>query len=888
MSSTFRALVLLAAGAALGAAPTIAAQRSRPPRCAGGYWTIDGGPLVAGGSTPDALVIGPAGVSTTSGCPATRPRVFKGSGAGDALIVRWSTCGGSTASATLKARFGADCTEIKGTYKTKGAKGRSFTAKVGLPEALRIPWDGETLPDGAVLVSPTEFLDAAGEPGFRIVTPTQQTDDEAASAAAAAADDATIDGFVAAHPDRADFVSTAVDPADPTLQATDDGNYLLAIWDADGEGHYVITQGSREQRAVIADTIRTFPTQANQLMVYRELYAFAHAHLDSTLPAPDDVVDETVDQLSARNRRIASHVSQAEAGAPLPPESLPENFPSRCSNEIGSGDGTDGSAYCSHTSGGLWRTASWPLKYFATCTKSQGARGSCVAFATTAGRELRVAQQYGRWVNLSEQHLYYTAKRTLQPAEFGDGLGTSALQDQLQATRYEQPLEEAWDYNPSYQRVVDKEEKKYTNSCAGYVGAERSFCSDTVHQGSRAVCMKQGTQTVCAVTAPPLGPTRVRGVDQPGELWDPTDPINALGNLIFTLLNQNPVVLAVTLTDGVGAPNSEGFVRYQQKRPKLCRQIAIDPNVPDVLGCEQTADCECPQGGHALLAVGYIPQSKLPPGTPESTGGFLIVKNSWGCSGDGGYYYIPAAWARSFIRSARPVGQVEVLGPLPDQPQDNFKFDYRPARPEIEIVQPKWEEQYVAGQGIPMTVEGADFQNPQWELTGSSIQWTADPGGDLGTGQSIVATLSEGVHRVSATYTGTLGAVVRVSVYVDVQAPPPDLPPTPIFTSYVDVGKDQCPGACGPGADTCIVGFGSGQDPEDGALTDGAHVRWYFQVGDGPLQLGSTGASSGNQGKFIRCFRKCGATFRYVLEVEDSQGNKSTARRVVFAPDCVN
>jgi hypothetical protein len=78
-----------------------------------------------------------------------------------------------------------------------------------------------------------------------------------------------------------------------------------------------------------------------------------------------------------------------------------------------------------------------------------------------------------------------------------------------------------------------------------------------------------------------------------------------------------------------------------------------------------------PDGRHAVLAVGYIPQAKLPPGTLNSTGGFYhqelgplpTAATSTSCR-----------WARAFIHSARPVGDVEVAGPLPDQPMDNFTF----------------------------------------------------------------------------------------------------------------------------------------------------------------------------------------------------------------------
>ncbi len=160
--------------------------------------------------------------------------------------------------------------------------------------------------------------------------------------------------------------------------------------------------------------------------------------------------------------------------------------------------------------------------------------------------------------------------------------------------------------------------------------------------------MQQGANVVCGVSSPSQGATTVRSIEQPAELWDAEDPINGLGNVIVTLLNHVPLVIGLTITKGFDSPTTDGYVRLRGNRFKLCREVAIDPNVPDVTGCEQTDDCECPMGGHAVLAVGYIPQAKLPPGTLNSTGGFLIIKNSWGCVADGGYStFRPPGPARS-------------------------------------------------------------------------------------------------------------------------------------------------------------------------------------------------------------------------------------------------
>jgi hypothetical protein len=890
LSPTRWTLIALSTAAVLvlGNGPSADAKKPQPASCQGGYWVIDGAPLLPGAAGPDGLVIYNGAVSTISGCPETPAKVFRSKGKNDKihdqLVVKWKTCG-SVKRAVLRATIAHDCSSVTGQFSAKRVRGRQFSAHDGVPTDLRVPY-GDGLPDGAAFVSPVEFIDASTRSGFRLLSATQGAEDEAAAAEADAENQAVLDDFAAAHPDRIDFVSMGVDPTDPDLQSTEDGNYGMVVHDEDGNPVTVVTQGRRYHRAILADTIRTFPTQENQLAVYRQLWDFAHERLDPSLPSPDDMAEAPADELAAMNRSISEQSNVAEQEASYPGEGLSASYPSRCSNEIGSGDGTDGSGYCRHTPGGLYSTATWPLKYFDTCVKNQANRGACVAFATTAGREMRVAQKYDRWMNLSEEHLYFMAKRVYQPAEYGDGLGASTLLGQLFTANYEQPLEQQWDYNPSNSRTDDDKNKKYTMSCTDYGGAEQAYCSDTAHQG-RVICMQQGTNVVCGVSSPSQGATTVRSVEQPAELWDAEDPVNGLGNVIVSLLNHVPLVLGLTVTKGFDSPTTDGYVRLRGNRFKLCREVAIDPKVPDVTGCEETDDCECPMGGHAVLAVGYIPQAKLPPGTPSSTGGFLIIKNSWGCVADGGYFYLPAAWARAFIHSARPVGDVEVAGALPDQPMDNFTFDFRPAPPSIDIVQPLPTDFYVAGQGIPLVAEGVDYQFDQWALNGA-MTWTSDIDGNIGSGQTTIATLSQGDHTITARYTGKLGVVATASTTLFVAPKPPDIPPTAVFTKYVQLSDDaQCPGPCS-GSGTCIVGFGNGTDPEDGLLTDTAHVRWYLQVGNGPRLLGSSGASAGNQGKYIGCPRLCGAVFKFVLEVEDSKGQKAESRRELATSDCVN
>jgi C1A family cysteine protease len=58
-------------------------------------------------------------------------------------------------------------------------------------------------------------------------------------------------------------------------------------------------------------------------------------------------------------------------------------------------------------------------------------------------------------------------------------------------------------------------------------------------------------------------------------------------------------------------------------------------------------------GGHNIHVIGYIDNSDIaalspPPGPgPAAGGGYFILKNSWGaCTGDGGYFYMPADYVK--------------------------------------------------------------------------------------------------------------------------------------------------------------------------------------------------------------------------------------------------
>jgi hypothetical protein len=380
------------------------------------------------------------------------------------------------------------------------------------------------------------------------------------------------------------------------------------------------------------------------------------------------------------------------------------------------------------------------------------------------------------------------------------------------------------------------------------------------------------------VGAPANGIT-VRSTSLPEELWDQAKPHESFGRLFYAFLKDTPVVLSIWTTTSFRNPDPDGFVEFDPDTAKWC------PYESDGTTCIQRSDCQCTSGNHAVVAVGYVKNENLPESTPKGLGGgYVVVKNSWGCTGDGGYYYLPVNWVKRFVQSARAVDEIETSAPLPDQPmQEQLRFNYEPVPPTIHVVQPLITDSYVVGQQVPLTIEGADFQFDGYALNGET-RWSSSIQGPIGTGASTYATLAEGWHELTATYTGKTGAVATATTVVRIGPRPANVPPSALFTGLT-LTRTQCPVYC---AGTCVLAEGYGTDPEDGLLTSDANVRWFTQWPDGSSHDSGTGASAGNQAKYLGCIAGCGGTYVVTLDVQDSAGQRAVARREVFTKACVN
>jgi hypothetical protein len=317
---------------------------------------------------------------------------------------------------------------------------------------------------------------------------------------------------------------------------------------------------------------------------------------------------------------------------------------------------------------GLRALVSWPLKAFNTCVRDQANRGTCVSFAATAAMESAVAVKYNRWVNLSEQDLQKHHKLDWFPLPsdyYGDGYNPPGSLIFQMLSGYKFPFERNWDYNPSYKRTKDDNARVYTRSCTDY---NNPNCSNTNHQSKQtcyqadATTFKEVVNEVCTFIEgiPLLGLLGEWACNTVTEVIEITESVEVcvydtsvagtsnfsataasiffdpfvtteigLALAKFNLDNLTPVVFSFTTTPNFrNTATPSGFVTFS------------NAEVPH----------EELDGGHAVLLTGYVDNANLPAGVPQGAGGgYLIIKNSWGCEfGDQGYAYLPYDWVRKW------------------------------------------------------------------------------------------------------------------------------------------------------------------------------------------------------------------------------------------------
>ena len=494
------------------------------------------------------------------------------------------------------------------------------------------------LPPGAVVVSQAEFEKLAGsKPEF--VTKAKLEGIEAAEKAQEAEDQKQVNQYLEENPEYGYLMEN-----DESAERTSEGDFIINLpqdsTDPNAKPERVVTLGKRWTLATMAGNLRKFGERENQERLFTSNYEAFKKTLNVDffnrleLPEPAAIKKMSTLELQSINQRSANRFAEfikiGAYKALLDPTEPPDP-----KAEKGVGTGLDQSGNCKHAANGIYANFDWPLKGFTTSVKSQGMRGTCWAFALTAGVELLHAKRTKQHLNLSEQEVVGLNLLYWNPRAFGDGRDPFKLAESALNNSYQFAYERAWEYNQSNSRTSDNTKQTYSNSCVGYHGV----CSETNYQGYY-VCtnipLPFGSYTYCIRGLPTLNDRSSAGVDANRgvmDIWSPDR--SATSNtaiLVLRSLLSNPTLLSIKVPPSFDAPNANGFVTDSS------------------LG--QTS-----RGEHVVLVTGFIGNKELQkklPNTPLADGdGYFIVKNSWGCGyGDAGYVYLPQLWVERYAVGA--------------------------------------------------------------------------------------------------------------------------------------------------------------------------------------------------------------------------------------------
>jgi PKD repeat protein len=130
--------------------------------------------------------------------------------------------------------------------------------------------------------------------------------------------------------------------------------------------------------------------------------------------------------------------------------------------------------------------------------------------------------------------------------------------------------------------------------------------------------------------------------------------------------------------------------------------------------------------------------------------------------------------------------------------------------------------------GAPVMLQGSATDAEDGTLSGAALAWRSSLDGALGTGLSVSAMLSRGVHTLTLTATDSMAATGATSVTVSVNAPN-NQPPMATISAPASM-QTVFEG-------TPVVFSGTGSDPEDGPLS-GMALSWTSSR-DGALGTGS-------------------------------------------------
>ncbi len=674
---------------------------------------------------------------------------------------------------------------------------------------------GATIPTDARVVTLEEFKKAAQTEGFAWDSLKLRQERIAAAKAQFVKDEAEIKALVGQTPAFQKILKAP--PTDGSVEVLKDGNYLVTIQGRDGTSQ-IVTEGPRNYFNELLETKKRFTDVGNQLRVYGYSYNGLPEALKTGLATPESLNGATLETLlNARReltKRLEANLDTVEDAKALTttisprsvnPDAKPVNYPTDPSFEEGFGEGSDRKQNCADTvpdEVGLYKNFWWKQKFYATSVKAQAKRGTCPAFGLTAALETRIAIEKGRWVNLSEQRLWYQIAGIWEARWYGDGANLINRAEDFHEQGFQLPFEKTWNYNPAYSRIENAENETYSKSCEDY----DEYCSNSSFQGEH-IC----TGSYCAYyPGPAIGqPIGERFKEsEPDVLFSFWDDVFGIPVSEMRLMLKQGHPMVVSFVVGAGFKNnSHGYVNSLAD-PLEDDEGNIGRHVTQVVGFISNADIQA----HPTLASSIKQKSN------QSGGGYFIIKNSWGqCKGDNGYYYVSINWAKEFFTS---VVVFDV------KPSEQFK-KVPNISPTLSITAPNTGLEFPFRQKITLKANAVDPDSS----TTPTVTWSSDIDGLLGTGTELEASFNTpGTRKITAVAADGIGGYSDgVSITITgINKPPVASIQLPLTSSIIYKGIA-----------TVLQGSGSDNDTGNGFPSDlpCSSLAWKSSV-DGALGTG--------------------------------------------------
>jgi hypothetical protein len=399
------------------------------------------------------------------------------------------------------------------------------------------------------------------------------------------------------------------------------------IYQRGGEKGKLLLQGDVTNLADLGQSLVDANNQKNLLGVYKRAYYLLSRSQRASFKDPKLLTKAKPKLLKLYLTNLGKILTDIRF---VPVEPTSPGWKWDCDDEIGqqyNGTG-DNARRCQKSDfhpDSLWKnstSAQFPLKYYHTCIKSQGSRGTCVSFAINAAVESALMVKENKSYNLAEQYTYFYGEiYSNHSGRYSYGLNTGSAVKKMDSKNIKFQYEKWWEYNPSSD-IEDKSGDKYPDSCVGYPG---EMCTEYAFQAQESITGFWPFKNY-HYTVPYRGTSKNIQIVDTSNIWMSWNKNLSLDLAINLTMAKQPLVVSFNVKQNFMDVGSDGYVYHESNQDQ--------------------------RGGHASVILGFVPNNKLPAGvTPADEKGFFIVKNSWGTwNGDCGYYYVDYKYFRKYAK----------------------------------------------------------------------------------------------------------------------------------------------------------------------------------------------------------------------------------------------